>query len=167
MDEIPAEFADLAATKREAARRCLQLRRRPHGEVLEEEDFSVEDLLKAALRKAASSPTSSTPSSWAPPTEQGRRGCSTPSWTTCQPARRSRRHRHQPRVSPGPSRGPEGPFAALAFKIADRPVRGQAHLHPRVLWPRRRRFPTSPTPPRTAQAHRPHPRDERQPACRP
>ena len=127
MDEIPAEFADIAATKREE---LLDAAANFDDELMEkilmEEDFTVEEL-KAALRKGVL-PTSSTSSSWLRLQEQGRPGA----------ARRCRRLPASPIdveavTGTDPDTGEEierhpsfdEPFSGLVFKIMTDPFVGK------------------------------------------
>ncbi len=100
MDEIPAEFADIAATKREE---LLDAAASFDDELMEkilmEEDFTVEEL-KAALRKGRSGQRAQPRLRGLRLQEQGAfRSCSTLSSTTC-PARSTSR------PSPVPIRTP-------------------------------------------------------------
>ena len=99
MDEIPAEFADIAATKREE---LLDAAASFDDELMEkilmEEDFTVEELKGCSAQGRFGQRTQS--SSWVPPTRtRAFRSCSTLSSTTC-PARLTSR------PSPVPIRTP-------------------------------------------------------------
>ena len=69
-----------------------------------------------------------------------------PRRSTCRRAGHRSRRRAKSRAAPTD----DEPFAALAFKIVDRPVRRQAGLSPRVLGHVDSRLPTSTTRPRTS-----------------
>ena len=125
MDEIPAEFADIAATKREE---LLDAAASFDDELMEkilmEEDFTVEEL-KAALRKGVLANELNLVFVAPPTRTRAFRSCSTLSSTTCQPARRRGRHRYRS----GHRRGdPASSFLRRALlrpglQDHDRPVR--------------------------------------------